>query len=82
MFYRNDKAPFLAIGICVIILIVAYFINNAVGANEYNNSICTNCGGTYEFKQAVGHNYGTTYMYICDKCCRVIEIPNYYPPNN
>ena len=40
----------------------------------YNNGICTECGGHYEYEQAVGHREDTTYIYKCNKCDNRIEV--------
>ena len=32
------------------------------------------CGGTWEYEQAVGHKSSTSYIYICRKCGKRIEI--------
>lgn len=80
MYYKhNDYNPFILALIIIALLIIVLFINNIVGSAQYNDGICS-CGGTYEFKQAIGHQVTTDYLYICDKCGRTIEIPNYYPP--
>ena len=45
--------------------------------NQYNNGICTKCGGRYEFLQAVGHFCETGFLYKCADCNNIIEIDNY-----
>lgn len=80
MYYKhNDKTPlsFFIIGIAAIIILL--FLDNIISGEQYNNGICS-CGGTFQYEQAVGHRYETRYLYICDKCGRTIEIPQYYPP--
>ena len=80
---RFKYNPFLcAIIFCIVALIISGFIGKIINENKYNNGLCINCGGTYEFKQAVGSYAGIGYMYICNKCGRMIEINKYYPPNN
>lgn len=32
------------------------------------------CGGHYQYQQAVGHQYLTTYIYRCDKCGKIVEV--------
>jgi hypothetical protein len=34
----------------------------------WNNGYHEDCGGRWEYEQAVGHRYGTNYIYVCDKC--------------
>lgn len=41
----------------------------------WNNGHCE-CGGTWEYEQAVGHRSTTSYIYICDKCGKRIEMFN------
>ena len=40
---------------------------------EWNNGYCE-CGGHFEYEQAVGHQYRTSYIYKCDSCGRRIEV--------
>lgn len=40
---------------------------------EWNNGYCE-CGGHYEYQQAVGHQYKTSYIYECDSCGKIIEL--------
>ena len=80
MYYRNNNPnPFIPLFIAIAIFIIFSFIANIAGSIQYNDGICS-CGGTFKYEQAVGHRYNTTYLYICDKCGRTIEIPDYYPP--
>ena len=41
--------------------------------NVWNNGMCQ-CGGTFEYQQAVGHYYSTNYVYKCNKCGDIIEL--------
>ena len=43
---------------------------------KYNGGVCE-CGGNYVYQQAVAHAYDTDYIYICDKCGRMIELETY-----
>ena len=83
MFYsRNDKPrpwPFLIAAILILLLID--FIRSCESSINYNDGICS-CGGYYIYQQAIGHQYWTDYLYICDKCGRAIEISEYYSENN
>ena len=65
-----------------IILFVAFIVAMTVGAakcsnkldeEEWNNGYCE-CGGHFEYEQAVGHQYRTSYIYKCDSCGRRIEV--------
>ena len=66
--------------LCVILVILL-----AIGIAEcqrdgdeakYNGGVCK-CGGHYVYRQAAGHAYDTDYIYICDKCGRMIELGTY-----
>lgn len=72
------KNIILAILIVIILVIIVYFIGDTISSNEYNNGICTRCGGSYAYQQAIGHQFTTSYMYQCNKCGNVIEIGTYY----
>ena len=80
MFYndRHQPTPWSFIVICIVILIILWFIESIAGSNIYNNGICKNCGGHYIFQNAVGHHSFTDYVYKCDKCGNLIEINTYY----
>lgn len=41
--------------------------------NKYNNGQCQ-CGGHWAYSQAVGHAYGTGFLYICDECGDTVEL--------
>lgn len=43
--------------------------------NFYNGC---QCGGHWEYQQAVGHQVYTGYIYKCDKCGDIIESDKYY----
>ena len=40
---------------------------------EWNNGYCE-CGGHFEYEQAIGHQYSTSYIYKCDSCGKHIEV--------
>lgn len=63
----------------IMIGVVILFISIAViciisHKPQHNNGICTECGGQYEFIQAVGHKYDTSYIYKCNECGKIIEV--------
>ena len=81
MRYNNDNGtPSSFIAILLAIILILLVINGIANYNKYNNGVCSWCGGTFKYEQAVGHRYETRYLYICDKCGRSIEISQYYPP--
>lgn len=65
-----------------IILWIAFIIGVIIGVakcskehdeKEWNNGYCE-CGGHFEYEQAVGHQYRTSYIYKCDSCGKRIEV--------
>lgn len=42
---------------------------------KYNNGICRDCGGRYEYTQAL--DYGE-YLYICNGCNNAVELNKIY----
>lgn len=48
-------------------LVFCYHLNSSTDTKKWNNGYCE-CGGKWEYEQAVGHRYDTSYIYICDKC--------------
>ena len=54
---------------------------NALKA-KWNNGICTECSGDYEFFQAVGHGSSTSYIYKCDSCGKIVEFENIMEKEN
>lgn len=71
-------AEFKAAIIIALILFAIIVCLIIVGENRdnklWNNGHCPSCGSEWEYEQAVGHYYSTSYMYICNKCGRRIEI--------
>ena len=73
-----------AIGViaCIIvaILVVAaiYIFVYALQVKEdnkiWNGGHCDVCEGDWEYEQAVGHRSSTSYIYVCSKCGKRIEI--------
>lgn len=66
----------------VLIAFFTWSYNNKKEAKhaEYNNGICSQCGGHYDFIQAVGNRYPifTKYIYKCDNCGNMIETYELY----
>jgi len=63
----------------IIIGLIALFLfwNHEHDANLWNDGRCS-CGGYWQYDQAVGHKYSTSYIFRCDKCGSLIEI-DYIP---
>ena len=78
--FINEEAPLVKwlFIFCIALLtiaIVSGIVWNNQAISEYNNGICTHCGGHYIFYQAIGHDGGNTYLYRCDGCGDFVEIP-------
>lgn len=60
----------------VVILIIFVIAITAYGDSKdlkkWNNGHC-DCGGHWEYQQAVGHRYDTDYIYKCDACGKIEE---------
>ena len=67
----------IVIAIAVILDIGIDKVDEYTATQKFNNGICTECGGHYVFVQAIGHYFGSDYMYECDQCGKHIEIPKY-----
>lgn len=56
------------------ILIIGTRYEIKMDKEEYNNGICSFCGGEYRFTSAVHYrNGGDRYYYTCDECGHTIE---------
>jgi hypothetical protein len=70
----------IIIGILVVIALVFIFglfgviCSERTKVEEYNNGICKQCGGKYEYLQAIGHEDYTTYLYRCRQCGKMLEL--------
>lgn len=69
----NNNISELIAALIVLVLLMCGGV--LLGSNEekkdiavWNDGYHENCGGTWEYEQAVGHRYSTHYIYICDKC--------------
>lgn len=63
--------------VCPIAILVALlFICKCINLSGWNGGYHT-CGGKWVYMQAVGHQYGTGYLYKCDKCGEVEEFMEY-----
>ena len=70
----------IIIGILVVIAFVFIFglfgviCSERTKVEKYNNGICNQCGGKYEYLQAIGHSDYTTYLYKCQQCGKMLEL--------
>lgn len=49
----------------------AFLVDSCRKADDieaWNGGYHKDCGGKWEYEQAVGHRYDTDYIYVCDKC--------------
>lgn len=51
--------------------------SKAADLEVWNGGYHEDCGGRWKYDQAVGHRYGTDYIYICDKCGMLHEFDNF-----
>lgn len=63
----------LCIGFILAVCIGVVKCSREQDEKEWNNGYCE-CGGHFEYEQAVGHQYSTSYIYKCDNCGRRIEV--------
>ena len=63
-----------AIAIFVGLLFGVYKTDTKLDDKLWNDGHCDVCGGSWEYEQAVGHRFSTSYIYVCDKCGKRIEI--------
>ena len=71
---NKDLMQIVIILLCVIAVAIGLIIwSNKVESDRWNNGYCS-CGGHYEYTQAVGHAYTTSYIYTCDKCGNTVEL--------
>lgn len=69
----------LVVVVLTILLIfgICAFVSSIISAHDdknWNNGRCDICGGAWQYEQAVGHRSSTSYIYVCDKCGKRIEL--------
>ena len=63
-----------ALVIIIAIMVCVCLLEQKIDEENYNNGICTECGGNYIFSSAVHiRNNGDDYYYTCDKCGHTIK---------
>lgn len=70
---REDLISIIAIIGTVLLCVGIIVICIIFYKTQHNDGICK-CGGQYEFVQAVGHKFDTSYIYKCNKCGKIIEV--------
>lgn len=74
------KSDMIILLLAIFISVILFSVGVAIQHNkEKQNNInlifngC-NCGGEYKYAQAIGHKGDTTFLYICDKCGKDLEM--------
>ena len=71
------KGILIFIGSIAILVGIVYLASSAqkhINDRIYNDGVCTNCGGHYEFVSASRYKQTTYYYYQCDNCEKIIEL--------
>ena len=75
----REKLMALIIFFILSVIVIAscnWYLNYKDNIN-YNNGICTECGGCYNLYDVIGHRQNTGYIYKCDTCNNCIETHKY-----
>ena len=62
---------FLCVTLAVLVIAIFLPLSCAESCIEnavWNEGIHQDCGGHWEYEQAIGHYFETNYIYCCDKC--------------
>ena len=74
-------AEIIAVVVVFVLLIGGAFLLDSCAKEAdieaWNGGYHEDCGGRWEYEQAIGHRYDTDYMYVCDKCGMRHEFDNY-----
>ena len=70
--HMEEIINFTVIAIIAIITLAAIIVSNIQENKKWNNGYCE-CGGSFVYEQAVGHNNYTRYIYKCDHCGKRVE---------
>ena len=75
MFFSIVKIV-IGLAIMTLIMIGVCYLVREYDKKIYNNGVCTECGGHYEYEQTIcdGHKY----VYRCDECHKMIKLENYF----
>ena len=65
--------------IVIVLLFGLFFFGIYTGVTKHedklwNDGHCNVCGGAWVYEQAVGHRTSTSYIYVCRKCGKRIEL--------
>ena len=85
IFAENSKSIFKKIVTVIIAVAIGCGISGLFTLEKkcdeitWNNGYCTECGTSYRFANTEHHrNAGTTYIWVCDSCGKIIELHNKY----
>ena len=81
MFYDRhtyEPKPISWLIVIIILLLLINFFYSIYSNDVYNDGVCLNCGGQYIYQQAIGHQYTTDYIYVCNKCGHLITVNKHY----
>ena len=82
MWYYAKSLLIAAILLILILIVIVcycvYSVNDYNIKNNYNDGVCIECGGDYEFFQAIGHYKTPYYLYKCKDCDYIIESEQYF----
>ena len=75
----RDNIPEIITIIAMVLIVVGFLFFAMKISAEHDNKLwndghCDICGGAWKYEQAVGHKSSTSYIYICEKCGKRIEI--------
>ena len=74
MFFNIVESLLLTLAIIVLIIVCVSLFTQKNDEKNYNDGICTECGGNYIFSSAVHVHYcDDNYYYTCDKCGHTIQ---------
>lgn len=61
------------LAIIIVIIVCVCLLDKKKDEKNYNNGICTECGGDYIFSSAAHVLGGDNYYYTCNKCGHTIK---------
>lgn len=80
MFDNYERATGFGVAIIFFGMIIALIFISSCSVKKDKEKFYNGheCGGHWEYQQAVGHQIGTSYIYKCNKCGDIIETDYYY----
>lgn len=80
-FYDIVSELIATVVILGLVIGVVFLLNSCSESEDtkaWNGGYHEDCGGRWEYDQAVGHRYDTDYIYVCDKCGMRHEFETYF----